>query len=566
MRRILPFTAALLLAGVGTAAAAAPTSQTEHTFSPAITASDLGSHIQVLSSDAFGGREPGTEGAKKTIDYLIDHFKRLGLEPGNNGKWLQQVSVQSTELTNTDTTLDISVNGKQLSFDYRDDMIVTTLQGKKHVSLDASDVVFVGYGVKAPEHNWNDYKNIDVEGKTVIMLVNDPGFSTHDPDLFKGKEMTYYGRWTYKYEEAARQGAAACFIIHQTDAAGYPWSVVASSWSGPQFALPSGDDAAPRLAVAGWLTNDAARKLFAAAGLDFDKLRKAASHRDFESIALDATASIDLESKIGHFTSNNVLAMIPGSKYPNEAIIYTAHWDHLGTNPNLEGDQIYNGAADNATGLAGMLEIAGAFMHQEQPPKRSILFTAVTLEESGLLGSKYYVEHPVFPLDQTVADLNVDMLVPIGRAHDITVVGLGQSELDDYLRRAVAKQGRTLSPEAHPENGLYFRSDHFSFAKAGVPALFIESGTNLIDGGVEAGEKALAAFNKNRYHGVQDEYNPDQWKMGGYVEDIKALYYVGRALASNHDFPQWSKNSAFRAKRQHMRQDETDSASATAPQ
>lgn len=573
MRKILPFATAAVLAGFGapswaasdTSAAdtsATATMQSEPTSVDSITADDLGAHIQVLASDAFGGREPGTQGAKKTIDYLISHFKQLGLKPGNNGQWLQQVSVQSTEVVNTDTTLDIAVNGKTLSFDYGDDMVVNTLQGKKHVELNASDIVFVGYGVKAPGRNWNDYKGVDVEGKTVIAMVNDPGFSTHNPALFEGKKMTYYGRWTYKYEEAARQGAKAIFIIHQTEAAGYPWSVVESSWTGPQFALAGSEDGPRRMPLAGWITNEAAHKLFAAAGLDFDKLRKAASQRDFEAIELDATASLELNSKLGHFKSSNVLAKIPGTKHPEEAVIYMAHWDHLGTDPTLEGDQIYNGAADNATGLAGMLEIAQAFKQSEQRPKRSVLFAAVTLEESGLLGSKYYVEHPVFALDQTVAALNVDMLVPIGRAHDITVVGLGQSELDNYLKQAVAKQGRTLSPEPHPEKGLYFRSDHFSFAKAGVPALFIESGRDLIDGGVKAGSQAIAEFTKNRYHGVQDEYDPEVWKMGGYVEDIQALYRVGHTLANNHDFPQWSKDSAFRAQRQQMRQDETASADA----
>lgn len=571
MRKILPFAAAAVLAGFGAPSWAASDTAAANTTpamqaSDSITADDLGAHIQVLASDAFGGREPGTEGAKKTIDYLIEHFKQLGLKPANNGQWLQQVTVQSTEVTNTDTTLDIKVNGQTLSFDYGEDMVVNTLQGKKHVELNASDIVFVGYGVKAPGRNWNDYKGVDVEGKTVIIMVNDPGFSTHDPELFEGKKMTYYGRWTYKYEEAARQGAKAVFIIHQTDAAGYPWSVVESSWTGPQFALPTSEDSPRRMPLAGWITNEAARKLFTAAGLDFDKLRQAASQRDFDAIELDATASLELNSKLGQFQSSNVLAKIPGSKHPEEAVIYMAHWDHLGTDPTLEGDQIYNGAADNATGLAGMLEIAQAFKKSEQQPKRSVLFAAVTLEESGLLGSKYYAEHPVFALDQTVAALNVDMLVPIGRAHDITVVGLGQSELDDYLKQAVAKQGRTLSPEPHPEKGLYFRSDHFSFAKAGVPALFIESGRDLIDGGVEAGSKAIAEFTQNRYHGVQDEYDPDVWKMGGYVEDIRALYRVGHTLANNHDFPQWSKDSAFRAKRQAMRQDETGSADAQASQ
>ncbi len=567
MRRLMPILAALLLVACGqqqpsspTSAASAPapaaSAATGHAFRAAIDADDLAADIKVLSSDAFGGRQPGTAGAQRTIDYLIARFKRMGLQPGNHGKWLQAVPVVSTELTNTDTPLDIDAGGKPLSLAYGKDMVAGTLQGKPEVSLKDSDIVFVGYGADAPEYHWNDYKNLDVKGKTVIVLVNDPGYATQDPKLFKGRTMTYYGRWTYKFEEAARRGAAACFVVHETGAAGYPWSVVEHGWSGPQFALPASEDPTPRLAVAGWLTTAAARRLFAAAGKNFDQLKAAAARRGFKAVDLHAGASIDLHSRIGHLQSNNVLAVLPGTTHPDQAVIYTAHWDHLGTDPSLQGDSIYNGAVDNATGVAALLEIAGAFVHQQPAAKRSVLFAAVTLEESGLLGSAYYVAHPVFPLNQTVADINMDALAPIGRAKNLTVVGLGNSQLDDYLKAAVTLQGRTLSPEDEPEKGFYFRSDHFNFAKAGVPALYVESGEDLREGGLAAGRAAIADYAAHRYHNPADEYDPATWKLDGMVEDVQALYQVGRKLADSEVFPQWAADSPFRARRVEMMRDE----------
>jgi Zn-dependent M28 family amino/carboxypeptidase len=569
MRRLVSIAAVCALAACGQQQESAPTGASSaaapasvaaatsaavpaHAFSAAIDAGDFAAHVQVLSSDAFEGRQPGTAGEKRTTDYLIAQFKRMGLEPGNHGKWLQPVPVVSTELTNTDVTLDVAADGKQLPLAYRDDMIVGTLQGKPEVSLKDSDIVFVGYGADAPAWDWDDYKGVDVKGKTVIVLVNDPGYGSGDPQLFKGRTMTYYGRWTYKFEEAARQGAAACFVVHDTGAAGYPWSVVESSWSGPQFDLPTSEDPAPRLAVAGWLTTSAAQRLFAAAGKDFDALKAAAGKRGFKAVDLKATASIDLKSRIGQLESNNVLALQPGSEHPDQVIVYSAHWDHLGKDPSLEGDAIYNGAVDNATGVAALLELAGAFAHQQPAPKRSVLFAAVTLEESGLLGSKYYAAHPVMPLADTVADINLDALAPIGRAKNITVVGLGNSQLDDYLKAAVTLQGRTLTAEEEPEKGFYFRSDHFSFAKAGVPALYIDSGQDLRDGGLEAGHAASDDYTEHRYHGPADEYDASTWKLDGVIEDVQAVYDVGRTLADKTDFPKWAPDSAFRAEREKM--------------
>lgn len=532
-----------------TGAAPATEATAGHAFSPEIDGADFAAHIKTLASDRFGGRAPGSEGERLTTDYLIAQFKRMGLEPGNHGQWLQEVPAVSTTLTNTSTKLDIDAGGKSVQFAYGTDYIAGTLEQKSAVDLAGSDIVFAGYGVDAPEYHWNDYAGLDVQGKTVIVLVNDPGWGNQDVSLFKGRAMTYYGRWTYKYEEAARQGAAACFVVHETEGAGYPWAVVENSWSGPQFALPLGKTSEPVLPVAGWLTTDAARRLFAAAGKDFDSLKAAADRRGFKAVPLAARASLQLRSRIGQIRSHNVLAMLKGSEAPDETVIYTAHWDHLGTDTRLEGDQIYNGAIDNATGVAALLEIAGAFAAQKPPPRRSVLFTAVTLEESGLLGSKYYVEHPVVPLATTVADINMDALPIIGPAHDMIVVGYGQSSLDNILGAATAAQGRHLTPNPKPEQGGYFRSDHLNFAKAGVPSLYAKGGDDLIEGGVEAGLAEALDYNRHRYHKPADNYDPD-WDLRGVIQDVRALYAVGRELAGSRDWPEWAADSPFRAERE----------------
>lgn len=515
----------------------------------AITIEGFKSELQTVSSDEFGGRQPGTPGETRTIDYLTQRFKALGLEPGDQGNWVQKVPVVSVERTNYDIPLVIDTGHAQVKLTYPEDYVAVTSQQKPKVSLEASDVVFVGYGVNAPERHWNDYAGIDVKGKTVIMLVNDPGWGNQDPNLFDGKAMTYYGRFTYKYEEAARQGAAAALVVHETSGAGYPWSAVAKGWSGHRYALPLEASSPPELPVAGWITTDAARKLFAAAGLDFDKLKAASDHPGFKAVPLHAKASVTIESATERSETCNVLALKRGSKRPDEVIVYTAHWDHLGTDKSLKGDQIYNGAIDNGTGVAALLQIAGEFAVQK--PERSVLFVAVTLEESGLLGSAWYVAHPAFPLDHTVADINMDALPVFGRAHDMVVTGFGYSELDDYLATAVAAQGRHLSAGQHPEAGYFFRSDHFPFAKAGVPALYAQGGSDLIEGGTQAGEAAQAEYVEHHYHQVTDNYNPD-WDFRGVIQDVKALYQVGATLANETKFPVWAKDNAFRAKRQAM--------------
>jgi Zn-dependent M28 family amino/carboxypeptidase len=514
-----------------------------------ITIDGFKSQLRMVSSDEFGGRGPGTPGGQRTVDYLVQSFKAMGLEPGDHGKWLQQVSVISVKRTNPDVPLVIDTGHAKVKLTSPDDYVAITLKQKPTLSLEASDIVFVGYGVNAPERNWNDYAGIDVTGKTVIMLVNDPGWGNQDPNLFDGKAMTYYGRYTYKFAEAARQGAAAAFVVHESSGAGYSWSPVATTWSEARYALPLEASSPPVLGVAGWMTTDVARKLFAAAGSDFDKLKAASDYPGFKSVPLHAKASVSIESAIEHTETYNVLALRRGSKRPDDVIVYTAHWDHLGTDKSLKGDQIYNGAIDNGTGVAALLQIAGKFAVQE--PERSVLFAAVTLEESSLLGSEWYVAHPAFPLDHTVADINMDGLPIIGPAHDMTVTGFGYSELDDYLAAAVAAQGRHLTPGQHTEAGYYFRSDHFNFAKAGVPALYAQGGSDLIDGGTKAGEAALADYGVHRYHQVTDNYDPN-WDFRGVIQDVQAFYQMGATLANETKFPTWAKDSPFLAARQAM--------------
>ncbi|MDE2248499.1 MAG: M28 family peptidase [Xanthomonadaceae bacterium] len=540
-----------LLAATPRAAGDGPTAAPV-ALAPQINAADFARFDKTLSSDAFGGRKPGTVGAERTTAFLVAEFKRMGLKPGNHGSFFQTVPAESTLLLNTHVALDIDAHGKHTSFAYRTDMMAQTLQGKPQVDLKQSPIVFLGYGVDAPNWHWNDYRGVDVKGKTVIVLVNDPGFASGDPKLFQGRTMTYYGRWTYKYAEAALQGAAACFIVHTSDAAaGYPFTVLQNSGSGPQLSLPSRVDPAPRLPVAGWLTHAAATRLFAAAGLNFDQLAAAAAKPGFKPVPLRATASISLHNKITHFESKNVLAVVPGSAKPDEVVVYTAHWDHLGTDPSLKGHKVYSGAIDNGTGLSMLLEIADAFAHQPTPPPRSVLFFMPTLEESGLLGSQYYAAHPVFPLDKTVADIAVDALPIIGRARDMTVIGKGQSQLEDMLADVLKTQGRVTSPETTPENGFYFRSDHFNFARVGVPAMLVSSGLDLLHGGKAAGDKAARDYTAHRYHTPNDVFNP-HWDYSGILEDTQALYQLGQQLSQPGVWPAWYGDSPFRARRVKM--------------
>jgi Zn-dependent M28 family amino/carboxypeptidase len=537
------------------AAQAAPVAQpaAAQPFSTAITASSFKAYDKAISSDAMDGRKPGTPGGDRAVAWIVQQFKQIGLEPGDHGSWFQNVPTVSTALQNRDQIkLDINEGGSTQAFNFGKDFVAVTLQAKPKVALKDSGIVFVGYGIDAPQWNWNDYKNLDVKGKTVVVLVNDPGFATGDPKLFKGHTMTYYGRWVYKYEEAARQGAAMCLIVHTSDAAaGYPWTVVNNSWSGPQLALPVSEDPGPRLPVAGWITAATAQQLFAKAGLDFDQLKAAAAKPGFKPVALKATASIAFENKVTHGHARNVVGVLRGTTHPDQAVVYSAHWDHFGENDKLKGDKIFNGAIDNGTGISALLEIAGAFAKQKPAPKRSVVFLADTLEESGLLGSLYYTKHPVFPMDKTVADINMDMMVIIGPTKNLQIVGSGQSHLEDMLKAALQKQGRSAIPELTPEDGFYFRSDHFSFARAGVPALMTQTGDDMVNGGVTAGKAALADYVAHRYHTPLDNFDP-AWDFSGITEDAQALYAVGRELAGSDAWPQWNQDSAFRAKRMEM--------------
>ncbi|HET7306965.1 MAG TPA: M28 family metallopeptidase [Gammaproteobacteria bacterium] len=532
------------LAVAGTAAAG------QSTAAASISAADIAHHIQVLASDKFGGRAPASPGEKLTIDYIRAHFKQYGLKPPVNDGYFQTVPLVKVT-TDPHTTLTVAGGNKPLHFDYANDMIVWTTREAKHIDLKNSPLVFVGYGIVAPEYHWNDYAGVDVKGKTVVILVNDPGYATHNPKLFTGRAMTYYGRWTYKYEEAARQGAAGALIIHETGPAGYPWKVVSGSWSGPQFMLPPPKNSY-RPAVEGWLTHQSAEQVFAAAGLDLDKLQAAAARRDFKARPLHLTASVAFDNRIAHVHSHNVIGMIPGREHPDDAVIYSAHWDHLGTHPNMPGDNIYNGARDDASGVAGLLELAQAYSKLKQPPARSVLFLATTSEEQGLLGAKWYTQHPVAPLATTVADINMDIMNVWGKTHDITVIGYGSSQLEDWLRRAAKRRGRALRPDPEPEKGFYFRADHFAFAKKGVPALFTEAGVDYLHHPKGWGLKKEHEYTREHYHKPSDEYNP-KWNLSGEAADLKLLFTVGERLANSDAWPDWYTGNQFKALRDQTR-------------
>lgn len=513
----------------------------------AIDATDFAEHVKVLASDEFQGRAPGGEGERNTVDYLTAEFRAAGLQPANGDSYLQGVPLVSITAEEV-TPLAIEGGGEALAFRYQQDMMVWTKRYREAESLTDSDMVFVGYGIVAPEYDWNDYEGLDVEGKTVVILVNDPGFATGDPELFNGRAMTYYGRWTYKYEEAARQGAAGALIVHETEAAGYPWLVVSGSWSGEQFDLDLGDAAPPRVAIEGWLTGEAARSVFASAGVDFDEAVSSAASREFEARPLGLQASVAVTNSLSSMESANVVGMLPGSEHPDEYIVYTAHWDHLGVARSVLQDRIYNGAVDNASGVAGMLEIAEAFAAMDPGPERSIVFLAVTAEESGLLGSDWYASHPLFPLERTVANINLDAMSLVGPSHDVTVIGYGNSELDEYAARAAEMQGRHLEPEPTPEKGFFYRSDHFNFAKRGVPALYLRGGVDHREKGREYGLAYNSAWVSERYHKVSDEYSED-WDLRGVIEDVGLLFEVGRALSATRDWPNWVEGNEFRAAR-----------------
>ena len=525
---------------------------------PAFTAEAVMEHVKVLASDEFEGRAPGTKGEALTVAYIADQFRKVGLKPGNtDGTYFQNVPMVG--ITADPAAPLVFKRGRVTqTLAFKNDVVAWTKRVQETVRLDASEVVFVGYGVQAPEYQWDDYKGIDLAGKTVIMLVNDPPVpdpadrARLDPKVFGGRAMTYYGRWTYKYEKGAEKHAAAVFIVHETEPAAYPFAVIQSKVT-EQFDLVTPDGNRGRAAIEGWITLEQAKKLFALAGQDFDALKKRAASRDFTPVAMDVKASMTLNSRIRTINSRNVVGILPGADpaLKDEYVIYTAHWDHFGIGPEIDGDRIYNGALDNATGVAGMIELARAFVKLPAAPKRSLLFLAVTAEEQGLLGSDYYAQHPIYPLTKTLAVINMDSINIYGRTRDLTVVGLGASDLDDYARDAAAAQGRDLSADPQPEAGGYFRSDHFPFAKQGVPAINAGGGNDFIGRPAGWGKQVRDAYTAQHYHKPSDEVRPD-WDLSGALEDLRIDYAIGARAADTAKWPEWKPGSEFKARRDRM--------------
>ncbi|KUJ80198.1 peptidase M28 [Microbulbifer flavimaris] len=532
--------------------ASAPADTTQSESPIKVMAEELHQHVAILASDKFQGRAPATAGEELTVNYLAEQFAAVGLEPGardDHGEpsWFQQVPVVEMQIQST--PMSISGEGFEQELQPINDMVAFTQRQTESSAIEDSELVFVGYGIVAPENDWNDYAGLDMTGKTAVILVNDPGYATQDETLFNGNAMTYYGRWSYKFEEAARQGADGAIIIHETGAAGYPWEVVSGSWSGAQISLAAEDNNADRVAIESWITQDAARTLFEAAGLDLDSEVTAAHQRGFKAKPLGLTASVALENSLRTSNSRNVVAKLPGKKFPEEAIIYTAHWDHLGVNENGQGeDHIFNGAIDNATGTAGLIAMARQAVAMGERPDRSLVFVAVTAEESGLLGSKYYAANPVVPLEKTVAGINFDALGVLGPMRDVVVVGYGNSELEELLETAAKGQERYLAPEEHPERGYFYRSDHFSLAKKGVPMLYFKSGTDSIEHGREWAQAQGQEYLTHAYHKPADEYDPN-WNLEGTAMDLQLGLELGLKLANSRDWPNWYEGNEFRAAR-----------------
>lgn len=523
---------------------------------PAISVETLKTVTQTLSSDAYEGRAPTTPAEDKTVAYIIDRFRKAGLKPGNKGSWTQDVPM--VEITATDVR-PFTVQGKgaaggsPITLDYRTDMVVGTYRVTPRIDVKDSELVFVGYGITAPEKGWDDYAGVDVRGKTVVILVNDPDWQTMGRDgPFEGRAMTWYGRWPYKFENAAKHGAAAALIVHQTEPAAYPWAVVQSSWTGPQLELDEPGDHADQSQVIGWLQQPVAERILTAAGRDLATLTKAAQTKGFKAVPLGLTLSGGFNNTIRRQASKNVIGVLPGTSAPEDYVLYSAHWDHLGRCDAVDGDDICNGALDNASGVAGLVALAEA-QAKTGPAKRSIAFLAVTAEESGLLGSGYYAQHPVFPLARTVGGVNMDVLNVTGRSKDFVLVGKGKSEIEDMVVPFVKAQGRYIGEEANPERGGYYRSDHFSFAKLGVPMLDGGSGEDKVVGGKAAGKAASDDYVAHRYHKPADEYDP-RWDWTGALEDLTVYYQLGRTLADRPGlWPNWYPTAEFRGIRDKSR-------------
>jgi len=515
----------------------------------------LRSAIRALSSDDFAGRQPGTAGEDKTIAYLTAQFKKLGMKPGNGESFLQQVPVVELR-AGPDCTLVVAGRNGTRALGYRQDMVIWSKRAVPQAQIAHSELVFVGYGIVAPEYAWDDYAGVDVHGKTVVVMLKDPGSADSDGKLFKGRATTSYGRSSYKIEEAARHGASGVLLIHEPDAS-YAWDVVVDDATAAQLvrAAPEGD--AGRATIEGWLSGAAARAIFAQAGLDFPSLTAAAGRPGFRATPMALSVDAEVHSAIRRFNSANVIATLPGRRRRHEYIFYTAHWDQLGSSASQSGDKIYHGAVDDATGVAGLLALAQSFARTQPPPERTIVFLALTGEESGLVGSAYYAANPIYPLSDTVADINMNALHVGGPTRDVTVIGFGQSELEGYLREAAALQGRELHADPHPQAGEYYRSDTYSFASAGVPALYALAGTDDSARGPIFGQAQLDDYYANRYHRPSDQYS-ETWDLRGMVEDLTLYYRIGMRLAQTRRFPNWLSTSEFRAARERSRDSATD--------
>ena len=573
MRKIPALNLALIVAGVLAGACSGPESRPAGDARPGPTPTvqriPMGelpqvdvdavlAHTKVLSSDQFEGRAPGGKGEELTVGYLVNQFKTIGLKPGNpDGTYIQKVPLVG--ITASPAPLVFRKGSQQVTLKWKDDLVAGTKRVVDTVALADSELVFVGYGVVAPEYDWDDFKGLDVKGKTLVMLVNDPPVpdrsnpSELDPKTFGGRAMTYYGRWTYKFEIASEKGAAGVFIIHETGPAGYPFEVVQGSWTGEQFDLVAPDKNMSRVPIQGWVSLEQGTNLLKMSGQDFQTLKRRAASRDFKPVPLGVTASMTLKNTLRTINSQNVVARVEGRdpKLKAEYVVYTAHWDHLGVGEPVNGDRIYNGAVDNAVGVAGILEIARAYTTLQTPPKRSVLFMAVTAEEQGLLGSAYYTVSPLYPLAKTAAIINIDTLNVHGRTRDLTLVGYGASELDDYARDATGEQGRILRPDPEPEKGFYYRSDHFNFAKQGVPALDPDEGVEFVGRPSDYGRQVRAQYNEHDYHKPSDTVKPD-WDLGGAREDLMVFFAVGYRVAEAARLPEWAAGNEFKAKRDAM--------------
>ncbi|XBQ16616.1 MAG: M28 family metallopeptidase [Oceanicaulis sp.] len=523
---------------------------------PEITEEDFAYRIATLADERFGGRGPASEKGEPAADWIATEMERAGLEPaGLDGTWFQPVPLIETTLQEDQSAFEITVNGEPMGLRVGEDVTYWSQNPEQSVSLEDSELVFVGYGIVAPEYGWNDYEGVDVEGKTVVMLINDPGFADPDAGRFNGRAMTYYGRWTYKFEEAARQGAEGAIIVHQTAPASYPWGTVRASWSGPQFILASGADQ-DYVDVQSWIQETVAYDLFEAAGLSFDELAEQAAAPGFRAVEMNgATLSASLSNELRELSSRNVAGMIEGSERPDEYVLFMAHWDHIGERLNFAGeDQIYNGAVDNATGTTAIIEIAERFASADTRPERSVIFVAVTAEEQGLLGSEFYAQEPLVPLNQTVAGFNFDGMLPIGPTADIVVIGRGSSELEDILEAEANAIGMDVTPDPEPEAGYFYRSDHVTLARRGVPMLYADSGSIHAERGAEYGAQVAAGYRADRYHKPSDEFD-GAWDMRGFVQSTRLMYDVAREVTDSEAWPNWYEDNEFRSVRDAMMND-----------